>query len=205
MAFCNSGVIPPVLQQICQLCHFLQESAILGGWAPSGQLDGPYPISWPHTFSSQIWQTQETNRDEENVVIMKEQQIMSHVILYSRVTVTVGWVCIEPKTLYSSGTRKPFLSDSRPNLGVQLISSCTKLMDSTELTWDRIVTQIGRALAMPTGATWVESANNDLKFGHQLHRDGFSVISSDGNWWCWSFFWLQFLRHKMIEIPDVGP
>ena len=41
MAFCDYGYPSLVLQQIYQLCHFLQESPILDGQARSEQTDGP--------------------------------------------------------------------------------------------------------------------------------------------------------------------
>ena len=44
-------LIPPVLQQICQFCHFLQESAILGGFCHFLQFwagEQPVPSSTDH-------------------------------------------------------------------------------------------------------------------------------------------------------------
>ena len=155
---------------------------------------------------------------------------MSHVILYSRVTVTVGsalnqrhYIHLKQENHFSAILGQILVStnqllhqvdgfhraDLRLNCNANwtrtynahwcTLSTSAKTKTKTKTQIGRALAtptgapmsppsqrqrqkwQIGRALATPTGAPWVESANNDLEFGHQLHRDGFSVISSDGN------------------------
>ena len=65
--FCNYDMIPPVLQQIFLLCHFLQESAIPVASSSTVHIFLPFSKSLQILpFSAQIWQTQKSTNSKHS-------------------------------------------------------------------------------------------------------------------------------------------
>ena len=74
--FCNYDMIPPVLQQIFLLCHFLQESAIPVASSSTVHIFLPFSKSLQILpFSAQIWQAQKSTNSKHS-----KWQIVIHMV-----------------------------------------------------------------------------------------------------------------------------